>query len=94
MSNPFGLYTTGVSANGSVGTTGADIVVASGQYKQWVTVSNTHATQKLSLSFNNPATTADFTLPAGGAITLPFGIASNLYGIGSGAATTFATIGA
>jgi hypothetical protein len=52
-----------------------------------------YATQKLSLSFNTPATTADFTLAPGAAMTLPFGLAKSLYGIGSGAGTTFALIG-
>jgi hypothetical protein len=82
----------GISSNGSVGTSSA-VVVAAGTFFKWVTIQNTHATQKLSLSFNTPATTADFTLAPGAAMTLPFGLAKSLYGIGSGAGTTFALIG-
>lgn len=82
----------GVSSNSNVGAASA-VVVPAGIYSAWVTVQNTHATQKLSLSFTNPATTSDYTLAAGASITLPFGLANALYGIGSGAATTYALIG-
>lgn len=82
----------GVSSNSSVGVTSA-VIVPAGAYGAWVTIQNTHATQKLSLSFTNPATVSDYTLASGASITLPFGLANALYGIGSGAATTYALIG-
>ncbi|MBN3757220.1 hypothetical protein G3N95_30060 [Paraburkholderia sp. Tr-20389] len=82
----------GVSSNSNVGASSA-VVVPAGTYAAWVTIQNTHATQKLSLSFTSPATTSDYTLAAGASITLPFGLANALYGIGSGAATTYALIG-
>lgn len=82
----------GVSSNGSVGTASA-VVVPAGMFSNWVTIQNTHATQKLSLSFNATATTSDFTLAPGASLTLPYGLANALNGIGSGAGTTFALIG-
>lgn len=87
-----GIPATGISSNGTVGTTSA-VVVPAGVYADWVTVQNTHATQKLSLSFNATATTADFTLAAGASVTFPYGLATALNGIGSGAGTTFAIVG-
>lgn len=86
------LMASGISSNSSVGTSSA-VIVPAGTYSAWVTIQNTHATQKLSLSFTNPATTSDYTLVPGASITLPFGLANALYGIGSGAATTYALIG-
>ena len=86
------LMAAGISSNNSVGTSSA-VIVPAGTYSAWVTIQNTHATQKLSLSFTNPSTTGDYTLAPGASITLPFGLANALYGIGSGAATTYALIG-
>lgn len=82
----------GVSTSGSVGAASATILAA-GAYSAWVTIQNTHATQKLSLSFAATATTGDYTLSPGGSVTLPFGPANSLQAIGSGAATTWAAIG-
>ena len=81
------------SSNSSVSGTSATIVAA-GTYSYWITIQNTHASQKLSLSFNNPATTSDLTLAAGQWITLTPGATNTLYGIGSGASTTYAIMGA
>lgn len=85
----------GISAPASsVGVASAQIIAA-GAYLGSVTIQNTHATQTLYVSFNTPALTTDFAIaPAGAALTLPFGPTNALYGIGSGAATTFAVIGA
>lgn len=83
---------TGASSNSSVGTTSAQIIAA-GTYSSWVTIQNTHASQTLYLSFNTPATTSDIKIIAGASITLPFGLANALYGIASGASTTYAIIG-
>lgn len=82
----------GISSNNSVGTTSATIIPA-GTYSNWVTIQNTHASNKLSLSFNTTATASDFTLAPGASITLPFGLANALNGVGSAATTTFALIG-
>lgn len=82
----------GASSNGSVGAASA-VIVPAGTYAAWVTIQNTHATQKLSLSFAATATTSDFTLAPGASLTLPFGPANALNGIGSGATTTYALIG-
>jgi hypothetical protein len=76
-----------------VGTTGTDVVIAGDEFKNWVTILNTHASQTLKLSFNDPVTAADFTLQPGAALTIPFGLVNALYGMGSGANTTFALIG-
>ncbi len=84
---------TGINSNSSVGNASATIIPA-GTYADWVTIQNTHATQGLSVSFNNPALPTDFTLAPGSALTLPFGLSNTLYGIGSGAGTTYALIGA
>lgn len=83
----------GVSVNGSVGAASAAIIAA-GAFDGEVTIQNTHASQTLSVSFTNPATTSDFTIAAGAALTMHFGPTNALYGIGSGASTTFAAIGA
>lgn len=85
----------GISAPAnSVGGASATIIAA-GTFLDSVTIQNTHATQTLYVSFNTPALTTDFAIgPAGAALTLPFGPTNALYGIGSGAATTFAVIGA
>lgn len=82
----------GISSNSTVGTASA-VIVPAGTYSNWVTIQNTHASNKLSLSFNATATTADYTLAPGASITLPFGLANALNGIGSAAGTTYALIG-
>jgi len=82
----------GISSNGTVGTASA-VIVAAGTYSAWVTIQNTHASNKLSLSFNAAATASDFTLAPGASITLPFGLANALSGIGSATGTTYALIG-
>lgn len=82
----------GISSNGSVGTS-SGVVVPADTFFNWVTIQNTHASQKLSLSFSAAATAADFTLAPGASLTLPYGLANGLNGIGSGAGTTFALIG-
>lgn len=68
------LPAAGISTSGTVGTTSA-VVVAAGAFSAWVTVQNTHASNKLSLSFNGTATTSDFTLAPGASVTMPFGLA-------------------
>lgn len=83
----------GISSNNSAGVASAQILAA-GVYLNNVTIQNTHATQTLNLSFTNPATVNDFRLAAGASITLPFGPSNALYAIASGAATTYAIIGA
>lgn len=83
----------GISSNSSVGNASAQIIAA-GTFTQSVTIENTHAAQTLSVSFNNPATAADFTIQPGAALTLPFGPTNALFAIGSAAATTFALVGA
>lgn len=81
----------GSSSNGVVGTTSTPIVAAN-TYKGWVTVQNTSATNILYVSFN-AASTADFAIAPGGALTLPFGPTNILYGLGSAAGTGYAVIG-
>ena len=83
----------GASISGSVGAASATIIAA-GTFHGEVTLQNTHASQTLSISFTSPATAADFTIQPGAALTVRFGPTNALYGIGSGAATTFAAIGA
>ena len=83
---------TGVSASGTVGTSSAPLLTAA-QFKGWVTILNTHATQILYISFNASATTSDFAIQPGAALTLYFGPKNALNGIGSGAGTTWAAIG-
>lgn len=86
------LPAAGISSNSTVGTSSA-VIVPAGTYSAWVTIQNTHASNKLSLSFNATATTSDFTLAPGASITLPFGLATALNGIGSATGTTYALIG-
>ena len=78
------------SATGNVGVASAQILAASATRK-YLTIQNTHATQSLYLSFTNPATVSDILLLPTASMTfqnvVPSGI---LYGIGSGAATTYA----
>jgi len=83
----------GISRSGTAGTTGTDIIVPANLYTDWVTIQNTHASQKLSLSFATTAAVTDVTLAANASITLPYGLATALRGIGSAAGTTWATIG-
>lgn len=83
-----------VSANGTVGTSGTDVVVTGGQFQAWVTIQNTHSSNTLKISANNPCTTNDFVIQPGAALTFPYGPANNLYGLGSAAGTTFAVFGA
>ncbi len=83
----------GVTLSGSIGASSGEIIPA-GTFDGEVTLQNTHASQTLSISFNTPALTTDFTIAAGAALTLRFGPTNALYGIGSGAATTFSAIGA
>jgi hypothetical protein len=90
---PGSVTLNGISEHGSVGTSGADVVVTANQFLDWVTIQNTHTSQMLYISFNNPATTSDIALTPGGAMTLPHAATNTLYGIGSGAATTWAVIG-
>lgn len=90
--SPVSALKTGISINGSVGTTSAAIIPA-GTFSQWATVQNTHATQTLRISFNNPATANDIGIGPGQGFTLPFGFSGALYGLGSGAATTYAIVG-
>ncbi|WP_027798259.1 hypothetical protein [Paraburkholderia dilworthii] len=82
----------GVSASGTVGTTSAQLVAA-GAYKGWLTVQNTHASNTLYASFGATATTSDFAIAPGAALTLPFGPTNALSGVGSGAGTSFAVVG-
>lgn len=81
----------GASASGTVGTTSA-VIVPAGTYKLWCMVQNTHASEKLYLSFGTAAAT-DFVLAAGASITLPAPFANALNGVGSAAGTTYARIG-
>lgn len=83
------------SASGSVGAASAQVVAASATRK-FLMVQNTHATQYLYLSWTSPATTSDIILAPGGAsITFGnLGPTGALYGIGSGAATTYAVMSA
>jgi hypothetical protein len=90
--NTGAVFGAGISSNGTVGATSAAIVPAN-TFSNWVTIQNTHATNKLSLSFNATATTSDFTLAPGASVTLPFGLANTLNGVGSAAGTTYALIG-
>ncbi len=83
----------GVSTSGTVGTTSAALIPA-GTFSNSATIQNTHATQTLTLSFNTTALATDIKLGAGASITLPFGPTNALYGLGSGAGTTWAAIGA
>lgn len=93
MSTSIGsLPAAGISSSGSIGATSGQLI-APNTFQAWVTIQNTHASQKLSLSFNTAATTNDFTLAPGASITLPFGLANSLQAIGSGAGTTYALIG-
>jgi hypothetical protein len=89
---PGGATLNGASANGSVGTASV-VIVTAGQFLDWVTVQNTHASQTLHISFNNPATLSDLSLSPGAAMTLPHAATNALYGIGSGTGTTWAVIG-
>jgi hypothetical protein len=89
---PDGATLNGTSAYGTVGTSSAVIVTAN-QFLDWVTIQNTHTSQMLYISFNNPATTSDIALPPGGAMTLPHSATNPIYGIGSGVGTTWAVIG-
>ncbi|MDR6421292.1 hypothetical protein J2801_003580 [Paraburkholderia phenoliruptrix] len=82
----------GVSSSNSVGTTSAPLIAA-GTYKGWVTVQNTHTSQILYVSFGATATTSDFAIAPGAALSLPFGPTNALNGVGSGAGTTFAVVG-
>lgn len=81
----------GSSLSGSVGAANA-VLIPKNTYSAWVTIQNTHATQTLNLSFGT-ATAADFKLAAGASLTIPYGLANDLSGFGSGAATTWAAIG-
>lgn len=93
MSLPTGAIAgAGVSMTGTVGAASATLIPP-GTYGAWVTIQNTHATQSLNLSFAATATLNDFKLVAGASITLPFGLANALQGLGSGAGTTWAAIG-
>ncbi len=92
VSSPPGGAGNGISANGSVGTSSATLIAAS-TFSAWVTIQNRHASQTLYVSFNNPATANDFAIAPGGALTLQFAFGNILYGLGSGAATTYALIG-
>lgn len=88
-----GFQTTGVSLKGSVGTSVSQLL-APASFKNWLTIQNTHASQSLAISFvASVAVGSDFTLAPGAALTLPYGPLNALYGIGSGAGTTFAIIG-
>jgi hypothetical protein len=89
---PSGGGATGISLNGSVGTTSA-VIIPAGTFSTWVTLQNTHASQTLNVSFISPVTTADISLAAGASITLPFGPGNALNGLGSAAGTTWAAIG-
>lgn len=80
---------TGASSTGSVGAASA-LIKAANTHATWLTIQNTHATQDLFLSFTNPATTSDLKIAAGSSITWNNPPTNAVYGIGSGAATTFA----
>jgi hypothetical protein len=84
---------TGGNATGSVDNTGTQQVIAAGVYSGWVTITNTHATNAMNISFTNPATVNDQPIPPGGSFTFPFGLKNALYGIGNGGTATFSTIG-
>lgn len=79
---------------GSIGTSGNDVVIAAGTFSYWATVQNTHATQTLTLSFAKPAVAGRLILQPGQSITMNPGPLNALYGLGSGAATTCAIMGA
>jgi hypothetical protein len=83
---------TGSSASGTVGAASA-VIIAAGAYKGLVTVQNTSAANTLYISFNAAATTSDFAIAPGAAMTLTFGPTNALAGLGSAAGTTFALIG-
>lgn len=87
-----GASKTLISSNSNVGAA-STIIVPAGTYASWVTIQNTHASQTLYIGAV-AASTSDFKILPGAAITLPFGVANAIYGWGSGAATTFALIGA
>jgi hypothetical protein len=70
--------------------TSSGLLIAAGTFKGWVTIQNTHATAIVYLSFNATATTGDFALQPGSAITLAFGPTNDLHAIGSAAATVAA----
>jgi len=82
----------GVTLNGSRDNS-SGVIVPAGTFVNEMTIQNTHASQTLSITFTSPATSADFTIQPGAALTMKFGPTNALYGIGSGAATTFACIG-
>lgn len=91
---PTGAGKTGLSASGNV-TTGSTTIITAGQFPNWVTVANSSTGgQTINISFGATATTTDFPLLAGGAITYPFGLANSIQAIASGTGATFAATGA
>lgn len=82
----------GGSVANSVGTTSTAIITP-GQFSEWVTIQNTHASNSLYLSFNTPCTASDFKLASGASISIPFGPTTPVYALGSAASTTYALIG-
>jgi hypothetical protein len=91
---PSGAGKTGLSASGSV-TTGSTTIVTAGQFPNWVTLANSSTGgQTINISFGATATTSDFPLLPGGAITFPFGLANSIQAIASASGATFAAVGA
>ncbi|MES2126657.1 MAG: hypothetical protein V4463_05240 [Pseudomonadota bacterium] len=83
----------GLSANTNIGVSSAQIIAA-GAFIEQVMVQNTHATQSMYVSFNDPATVADFQILPGGSVAYAFGPTNALFAIGSGVSTTYAITGA
>jgi hypothetical protein len=84
---------TGVSGRGAVGTS-STAIVAAGAWKVGGTIQNTHATNTLYVAFGASATTNDFAIAPGAALSLSFGPANAINALGSATGTTYATIGA
>lgn len=80
-------------SHSSVDNAAPAVIIPGGTYNGWATVQNTHATQTLYIGFSNSLTSAGVAIAPGLAFTFPFGLANSLYGLGSGAGTTFAIVG-
>jgi hypothetical protein len=78
--------------SGTAGTTSA-VIATAGQYAHWVTIRNTHASNTLYLAGGATATTSDFPIAPGSALTLPSGFSNGIAAIASGATTSYSIIG-
>lgn len=84
----------GISAKGTVDTSGTNVIVAAAAYTRQVIIQNTDASKTLYVSFTSPAVSTDIVLISGASLNLNYGPTNAIYAKGDSAGCAYAVVGA